>query len=360
MGLCFMSNERSLRIDSSASLSFRSVYRFEQVEAGLLDYVVLRGDGTVGGGSRESEQRWEMDGTALRLMTANNVPTSNLRYVAGINTFVPADRNGSMLIPVLTLLSQRVGLAKTPAVFVNTIPKSGTYLLERALREVGSQSLRLHLSSHFYDDNRQLADEREFHTRPIDRRVPCPAQHVAMLMQEGEHVVGHIDSVKTMKAVIASGVTVISCIRDLRDVLVSLFHFKQVQVAPLSAADRIWRTARDPRDRFIAFLAYSEQTEIKHLLLTARVQSQCPGIIVKFEDMVQGKLSNAAVAQLNAVRTKFGSNLARGLAKSVGKETSTLSRNPATYRDYWSDEIESYFVDTGLAEANRSLGYIDK
>ena len=97
------------------------------------------------------------------------------------------------LLPILELpLEQSNDSPNLPAILINSIPKSGTYLLEAACAKMGAHALHLHLSSWFSHDYREIPAD-QMHHNPSQLVSPTPAGAIAHLLRAGDLVVGHID-----------------------------------------------------------------------------------------------------------------------------------------------------------------------
>ena len=94
-------------------------------------------------------------------------------------------------------------------------------------------------------------------------------------MGAGEVVVGHIEHQDELDAIVGAGSTLIHSVRNLRDVLVSVFRFMTCVVAPDSAADAVWRAVPEPSG-FLAFLAYFPERDLAHLCQVAAAIAERP------------------------------------------------------------------------------------
>ena len=269
---------------------FRTIYRIGALGGTNFGHVILKSDGTVGFYQHPNEVRFDFDGTTLSFInTAGNI-TSQLRYSLEANCFLGKMPSDLYLLPILELpFEQSNDSPNLPAILINSIPKSGTYFLEAACTEMGVRALRLHLSSQFSHNYREISAE-EMHHNPNQLVVPSPAGAIAHLLCAGEQVVGHIDDHSQLDEFIKAGVTVLHCTRDLRDVLVSLYHFKRSKVAPVSPADTAWRKL-GLSSGFIAFLCYFAEKDILLIKRTAEIILERSESIIRFEDAINGQVT---------------------------------------------------------------------
>jgi hypothetical protein len=78
---------------------------------------------------------------------------------------------------------------------------------------------------------------------------------------------------------------------------------------------------------------------------------------IRFEDLVTGRLTEAAWRQLDEIEEGLGAIFAAALPDAIGTKTSTLSEARAAHEDYWNAEIQAIFEAAGLSLCNARLGY---
>lgn len=324
----------------SSSLIMRTVYRFGGVSGGHYGYIVLRGDGRVGFYSNPNEVFYEFCEDQLSFMNEAGKTTSRLFYHRAANAFLG---NELYLLPVLHL-EEPLKISTQPPLVINSIPKSGTYFIEAALAKLGMCSLNLHISSDFLHDYRGV-DQADMHRKPAALAVNVPAAALAEILCVGEMVVGHIDEHIQLDKIGRLGVRVLHVVRDLREVLVSLYHFKKNRVEPVSPGDVVWRTL--PLEAgFIAFLSYFETLDIAHIMRMTEIILARPEPMLQYEQMVQGIVPPEANL----------SGLGESLSATFNQPTSTLSGRDRSL-SLWSPTIEEFFVASGMHALNKKLGY---
>lgn len=316
--------------------------------------VVLGSDGLVHAYDHPNERRWSLSGESLHFLNDAGAVSSILRYFPLAHSFFQDGGSGLRLVPVLAL--QNAAASKhTSRLIVNTIPKAGTYLVDAVLKRLGLSSLGLHLGDLVLHDNRAVRPH-DIHWNPHERLVECSASAIATVMEAGEYAVGHLCDPDEIEKVANNGVHIIQCVRDLRDVLVSLWTFKRSKVKPSDHADLLWRKF-DGESGFLAFLVYYVDRDIVHLRSTAQAISARSGPILRFEDLCFGSLPASATKGLDAIEPGLGSAFANLLPKVVDVQTSTLNQPHADHRTIWSTAVEEFFQASGLGEANVALGY---
>jgi len=336
----------------------RTVYSFGSQCDNLYGQMVLMPDGSIEGYHHPNENSWKLSGNEILFFAADG--TLSRRFKSdGRNNWIGRSEGGKwpfFLLELLSLKSINTN-EKFPKVFVNSVPKSGTYFMEATLRKVGVMPTNLHvLDNGIIDDYRDVPEE-EMHVRPHDLRFKCPTTLITKVMKDGETLVGHIADFDTIKSIRAQGVCIISLIRNLRNVLVSLYRFKLNKVLPIDDGDRYWRKLSDDM-RFVAFLIYFNDKDIRNIREMAKTFSNDrDGILLRYEDMLKGELTEDIAGKLDRYHKSFSEKISRALVKRKDSRTSTFSGVHSDWRKYWSDEAEEYFRISGLYEINKRFGY---
>lgn len=299
----------------------------------------------------ESIWRWGSDG-AVELISESGKVTVRLETSDGLSWRGAATgtRWPLTLNAVLTATDIPTG---APSIVVNSIPKSGTYFLDAALNDVGFSSSRFHLSGiHTVDDYRN-APETTMHKNPQIYRTQMPIDLVPCITSR-QTIAAHCEYPEIIQRMRDRGHLVLHVVRNLRDVLISLYQFKLNVVEPLDVLDHSWRRISEP-NRFIAFMFHFAEKDLKHILKLAQNFSTEPQL--RYEDLFVGHIPRP----IKRILDRFERGLSLKLTKSVlavhGKSTPTLSPKRSVWQDHWTDDIELMFNALGLADANRALGY---
>lgn len=334
----------------------RTVFSFGSPCAGAGQYghMVLRMDGSIYGYNHQNERRWSLVDKTLRFHAEDGAITSQLDH-AGNNIWsghVACQHWPLYLIPLIQLNARETDNQPEHApIFVNSIPKSGTYYIETALTHVGVRPQRLHFLGRDIVDDYRNAPDAEMHRMPEYARLRCPL-FLLLALYSSEHSVGHVEHSDVIEQARNQGVFVITLVRDLRAVLQSLFHFKRSRVNH-RLSDRVWREAPD-NIQFYAFLHYFYTRDIDHIAKVAECILDNPGdICLRYE-----RLSVCTPEQLSAfdkLRAGFSSNLCAALRHRYGRASPTLSQS--LQPTLWNDDAEQFFAASGLADLNRRLGY---
>lgn len=264
-------------------------------------------------------------------------------------------RDPLFLVP---LVSNRVpdGRRGSIGIFVNSVPKSGTYFLEAAIGKVGVPQTRWHVGPDAVDDYWGMSDQ-DLHVNPISVRVRCDTRLVSEILH-GCLAVGHVFDPVSIRRFRDRGAVVLSAVRDLRDVTVSMYRFKRDRVAPSAeAGDRLWR-ALDGQSALAAFLGWAAQRDFALVKRVAEATLEDrDAIVVRYEDLRRGHLSEEAAARLDAKSSGFAGALTGALIETLDRGTSTWSGKPSQWESMWSSDLDTFFTASGLRELNRRLGY---
>lgn len=287
---------------------------------------------------RECRFRLEENG-ALALMTMSGDVTGKLQYNPGTRGFDPVTGTAQYLQPVLELDPARKSSQKQ-RVFINTVPKAGTYLLAKALELKGFNGIGLHVMDDFVHDNRNVP-EKEIHWNPWSREVPVPAWAIAAMLRPGEFAVGHVSTIEAMHAIRNEGVTLINVIREPRGLLASMYAFKRDKVRP-NRRDRLWQSMTG-EEAFKAYLI-SQPVEAWMDQIEAMAAVSRP---LRFEDISKGQVDPQA-----AGGRWFARRISDGLKAALGQATATYSgRSRDRDHDLFENADVRRFLDDVRATA---------
>ncbi len=286
----------------------RTAYLIGVVGEGPLGHVTFRPNGRVTSWFTWAQYRFSLDAegrlsfrTPLGKVTAVLSPGADGGYV-------PHRGTAFYLQPLFSLGPPPA--SDLPPVFVNTVPKSGTYLVARALENIGYRNSGLHAMDEYFHDNRGV-DEAEIHWAPETREQTLPAHVVAALLAPGEFAVGHVGTRNRMQGIERAGVRLVNVLREPRSLLLSMFVFKAARVKP-TPADRIWQ-GMEGLDAFKAFLLVNPVADwMAHTRVVAENYR-----FLRYEDLRRGEVARAAVGR------KLSKRLPAGLKAALGTKTST-------------------------------------
>lgn len=297
--------------DQAAQLC-RSVFLFGAVGHGPYGFMTFAEDGRVTTYENANESHYRLEAGRLSFLDGQGRETSSLVALPDQPlVFRPHGQGNHYLEPVLTLDAPPQDMPELPPVLVNTLPKSGTYMMAQALKDVGYAQVDLHLSARFLHDNRGIAPE-DIHWQPQQRSVAVPARAAAALLRPGEFMVAHIDEAEELRRIERMDLELLNVVRCPYRQILSMMKFRLKKVKP-SERDLIWQGMAGA-DRVKAFVI---SHPVEYWLEVSRMlTAEFP--CLRYEDLRAGVITEgAASARLTPL-------LAAGLKTAIGKRTPTL------------------------------------
>lgn len=301
-----------MNADQASSLT-RTVFLFGAVGHGPYGFMTFAEDGRVTTYDNANESHYRYEGGVLSFLDGQGKVTSSVAPLADQPlVFRPYGLGNHYLEPALSLAPAaapaRPGL---PPVLVNTLPKSGTYMVAQALKDAGYEQVDLHLSAAFLHDNRGVPPE-DIHWSPNDRARPVSASAAAALLRPGEFMVGHIDSPGELQRIQQLGVELLNVVRCPYRQILSMMKFRLQKVKP-SEKDLVWHSLEGSA-RVKAFVI---SHPVDYWLSFSRMLTQ-EFSALRYEDLRTGQATAGGASEdLTAL-------LSAGLKTAIGKRTSTL------------------------------------
>ena len=215
-------------------------------------------------------------------------------------------------------------------VFVNSIPKSGTYLLAAILEELGLDSTHWHVFETFYDDYTDVPLEIA-RVHPERFRIREPVERTANRLRPGQFAVGHLPyNDRTRQAL--RNCFVIFLKRDLRECLVSHMRWQAATGRDQSA----WTRIEDPQQRVLAYLSKWGRSFIRRARSITE-WAGCADRVLTFDDLHNRLAIEQLAASLDAVFD------ARAIRRALNAPS--LTRLPfVTQEAVWSKEADRRLV----------------
>ncbi len=291
----------------------RTVYLFGSSVNGPYGNMTFGADGRVKSRRETNEHSYRLSKDGLLSFLTPSGQISSVLAAGPNNSFVPLSGRPHYLHPVLELGSPPAPSSLAP-VFLNTVPKAGTYLLARALEHIGYTNAGLHVMDEFLHDNRGVP-EQEIHWDPSSREVVVSSHAVATVLRPGEFVVGHVDTPQKLQDIKKTGITFLNVIREPRSQLLSMFVFLQKKVKPTPAAS-LWQSM-EGIDAFKGFLLSSpiRQWVDQSLIMAGNHR------FLRYEDVL------AAKPNPRGLTLSLSRKLPKAIAAVKGEKTSTYIRD---------------------------------
>ncbi len=347
-------------MDENELGSDTTVYAFGSPCDTFYGRLVFRSDGTIIGYSNPSEKKWTLDAGVLTFFNDFGEPTSHFTRDGASRCWLgtPTKTVWPLVLVPIVRNEPNVSMAcRYPPVFVNSVPKSGTYYIESVFKELGWRPTRLHLGTGGSVDDFRGVPDALVHTMPQNQRIYCPSDLIAATLQRGDLIVGHVHSIDEVNAIRSNGVLDISLVRNLKDTLISLYNFKIQKVEPTDIADTLWRSL-DEKSRFLAFLIHYYDRDIADIRATAlSFIEDRNSRLVRYEDMVEGIVKENLQCWLNDIESELSARFASALQAKLHTPNPTFSGKAADRRAVWNEGAQAFFAQSGLQDLNVSLGY---
>lgn len=315
-------------------------------------YISFSEDGKILGYQHDNERFYKLDGETVYIFNKDYNLTRILdrHGDAFLGKGVRAE-SGFFLVPLIKF-SHISGVSKfTHRLFVNSIPKSGTYFLERILMDLGYTSTRLHIAGRDACDDYRLTQDSDIHVEPQLVRRNFPVNMIEPHVKKGEFLVGHVEHKDIVDKFKEDGFLIISVKRNLRDVLISLYNFKLHKVRSCGLGDDLWKLLND-EDRFIGFLSYYNDKDIAHIGLMADLIAEDKSAL-RYEDLnAIGDVSALHLSKELGIDIEIIKKMING---ARGKQTPTKSVEHVNCS--WDNRAEEFFRRSRLFDLNKKLGY---
>ena len=322
----------------------RTVYLFGSAENGPYGLTTFHASGRIHTRYNPAEYRYRICGDhKVELISSTSKVTSALTEEPDGVLFANKG-HPHYLRPVFKLPPPARRLRRSP-VFINTVPKSGTYLMALALQKMGYTNSELHVSDNSLHDNRGVP-ESSIHWNPAAREVPVPAHAVASLLQPGEFCVGHLNSEDRMRAVMRSNVHLVNLLREPCSQLVSMYIFQKKKVQP-TAEVALWHDM-PPEIGFPAFLLSSPVQRWLEQMIIIRDNFR----FLRLEDVRAG-----VVPRLTWRRLGLPANTGNAVTAALGQPTSTYlpGDRAEIIAAARTPKVQTYLEEIGVMAISREI-----
>lgn len=255
--------------------------------------------------------------------------------------------------------AQRAQGASPHRVIVCSIPKAGTYMVDRLLELLGCVPSRLHLSRTILTDYRfaTVREARENYERLL---ADVALESAVELHLPGQFSVGHIPCTEDTRQVLAN-VKKLFVYRNLRDGLVSFLRFL-ASTGREGQATRAWKDLPAGPDQMLRFLDASGQNYFNMALPMIDWLDEPSAFQIDFETLYgdEGKdEQQSLIERLHGFLDLPGEapDIDTLRPSLIGSPTMTWSGGRVSRETYWNDEVEQRFIAFGGLAANQRLGY---
>lgn len=242
-------------------------------------------------------------------------------------------------------------------ILINSVPKSGTYLIGKLLEGLGIAGGDLHFRNGHYWDWSSAASVDEYIRNAKQFRAYSPLEESIGLVRQG-YFYGHLDFDEATRLLLEQQDVSIHffLIRELREAMVSMYRFQFHQSGREEPA----------ANRSGAFTSWMTKGAANFLI---GVERQTPwvdhcSLCIDYSALIGDKgpdAQNVALSDIAQILGVDGDRVAQAFHQSaVGQKTRTYTGRPSRCGEYWSDTAEEIFRSHGGDKINALLGFMDK
>ncbi len=242
-------------------------------------------------------------------------------------------------------------------ILINSVPKSGTYLIGKLLEGLGIAGGDLHFRNGHYWDWSSAGSVDEYIRNAKQFRAYSPLEESIGLVRRG-YFYGHLYFDEATRLLLERHHVSIHVflIRELREAMVSMyrFHFHQ-------------SGQKEPEaDKSAAFAGWMQQGAANFL---TGVEQQTPwvnhcSLCIDYSDLIGDKgpeAQNVVLGDIAQLLDMDRDRVVQAFHRSaVGQKTRTYTGRPSRCEEYWSDTAEEIFRFHGGDRINALLGFTDE
>jgi hypothetical protein len=243
---------------------------------------------------------------------------------------------------------------------INSVPKSGTYLIARYLDVLGAPCSGLHLRSKFFWDFKDK-DLDEVIRDPDQFKQVDPLENSIPRIGLGEYFLAHLEYNTGVEALLEQhSVRHIFLYRKIRDVLVSHFRFicdeRRTKQQP-------WLDRSLPKAKqFTVYLKRTGLAYMEQIKLQAAWIHRESALSLNFESLMGDSGRERQTSYLSMVADAAGIDVPSTDCvtlferQCLGATTRTYSGKRSSQADVWSKESEDLFIESGGQSLEQAFG----
>ena len=341
--------------------AFGTPHNVSRGGGGHFGYLVLKKDFTIHGYKHNNEDSWNFNEKGeLCFFSKTKEITSRFHYVDKENCYIgniEGCKQSVYLLPVISCPENNsTAEMQAPSVFINTVPKSGTYLLEGVFKKIGYKPTNIMLIGRNIVSDLRNIPEQNFFKQPWKTTLKFPHNIMTPLFNNNV-ITGHIEYLNLLDEMRENNIHVITLVRDLRDVLLSLYKFKR-DTFDTREGEGNWKLFSEP-ERFKKFTDYYHDKDLEHIRGIVTTTLFDPRkVLLHYEDCVKGVIPKREKKILETWKAGLGEQIEQNLKEVVNKKTATLTNVRSNWRIDWNDSFEKYYHSSGMANLNKLLGYV--
>ncbi len=252
---------------------------------------------------------------------------------------------------------------------VNSIPKSGTYLVSLFLREIGLSDSYHHLRNNCYW-NFKTAPMQSVIADPDQYKINITLDKSLRLLNDNDFAVAHLNhSESTKETLKLFNILQFFLVRNIRDTLVS--HMRFLEDFRRISRPASWVKEHNKQKKFFGYLNTIGTSYINGILKQIKWVNENNVLIVKYEMLVGDYGESQQVSIIHKMLTALNNSNsyqsptvksathALSILKNnvLGKPTRTYSGSRSYSDDFWSEDSEMFFREHHGYNLNQTLGY---
>lgn len=234
-------------------------------------------------------------------------------------------------------------------VLCTSIPKCGTNVLTELVVQLGWHQVCVHPIEDRLGDWRYFTADDVFRFENDWYRIPFA--QAAEWIHAGQVAATHVHPDNVLAS--AARFKTVFIRRNLRDACVSHMRHREKSRRLLAGA-----AGQGSRQERMRNYAWAEQDFQQWAVAIGRWAEQ-PGVFqLSYEELFDGDLGRAVAHLAAFLETEVPSGAVERVRDELARgETVTYSGQRSRPGDFWSDEVEDWFWDSGLQAINAQLGY---
>lgn len=249
-------------------------------------------------------------------------------------------------------LEPRQGRKKQKSLII-ALPHSGVHMVQEIYRNIGLQHVRVQLDKNNIGDYRFLSDIDRIEFSRMNDTYSFALTDTYKWILDGQFAHCKLpyddNSYLTMRE---SGLLMYLLKRDLRDCFVS--HARQKQ------RDNMYYFSDSAKlmDTYIVTAFPNEMTKQIQMILPWFTNKTFD--VLSYEELCGQIGRDAQYQSIGKLQEDFevkGMTMDEIINSSVNVPTFTYTKEPSCWKKYWNDNIERWYIDSGIKKMNIALGY---
>jgi hypothetical protein len=251
------------------------------------------------------------------------------------------------------MIFKRKFISDERKVLINSIPKSGTYLVGKMLENAGFESTGFHLRSTKHWDWNEAKDLDEIIRNPDNFKKESDLYENLKKIQCG-FTYAHLDYSKEAEIALAStkGLHHLFLYRNIRNCLVSSMRFKETREAA-QGCPHFDKSSK--KERFLNYIGTNGIVFVAAARRQLGWRTSQGVACFRFEDIFEVETTQTLLRSVGWIGLAAQSiSISQA---TIGARTRTFSGCISDWKDYWSPQTELIFKDCGAFDLNQDLGY---